>query len=101
MNDFFFKDASKKLVCAIIEQALLDLKRTTPRKIFLSHSLSESSRKTIAKNNQTELIRFFLNGDCDFLIDAVGLKVSKSALRQKILQILKDKKIKNDGVGDV
>jgi len=95
MSDNFFKDASKRLVCAIIEQALLDLKRTTPRRIFLSYSLSESTKRTVAKNNQTELINFFLNGDCDFLIESVDLKISKSALREKILQILKDKKDKN------
>ena len=95
MSDHFFKDGSKRLVCAIIEQALLDLKRTTPRRIFLSHSLSESSKRTIAKNNQTELINFFLNGDCDFLIEAVDLKISKSALREKILQILQEKENKN------
>ena len=92
MNDHFFKDGSKRLVCAIIEQALLDLKRTTPRRIFLSYSLSESSKKTVERNNQVELINFFLNGDCDFLIETVDLKISKSALREKILQILKDKK---------
>jgi hypothetical protein len=59
--------------------------------MFISASMSESSKRTIARNSNIELYNFFIHGGADVLIDSANLKISKSRLRQKAEEIIANK----------
>jgi len=84
-------DSIRRLFCAIIEQAFLDLKRNKQRTMFASKSMSESSKRTIRKNANIELYNFFVKGGADVLIDSANLKISKSRLREKAKEVIEEK----------